>query len=104
MLNEPTTPEAKAAVARKSATMKGMQLRSGADNKRTLKLEGETLAGCKVLRRAANATHATRFLSTMACGHDEIIDGTELKQAEKLGKTLVCSGCRAKGKRKGARL
>lgn len=88
----PSTPEQHAVVAVKSAAMRngiGEVMR----NPRTLKLEGETLAGCQIGKTAHNSGSNTRFHAVMACGHEEIVVGTTVKFAHKKGQVLRCKAC-----------
>lgn len=80
-----------AAIVRSKA-MRGSTLQSN-DSRRVLQLEGQTLAGCLALRRAADATANTRFWMRMSCEHEEIRDGTEMRTAHKKGLILKCKPC-----------
>lgn len=89
----PTTPEEVAHVVVVSEAMRGQTLQTGEKNQRRLKIEGKTLAGCKVGVMAADGTHNTRFHTEMSCGHMAIMAGTNLKYAHKKGQTLRCKPC-----------
>lgn len=94
LLGAPTTPEQHAAIAVKGAAMRSSNnFQVGDKHPRALKLEGKELAGCKVMHKAADATHTTRFHAVMACGHTAIIEGTILNTAERDGKKLSCKQC-----------
>jgi len=95
MLGSPATPEQKAASAAKAAAMRsnGGGFTVDGKSQRALDLEGQTIGGCLVLRRAADATHASRFLCKMACGHEQIIAGTDLKQEAKVKELVTCKAC-----------
>lgn len=103
MLGAPTTTEQKAAVALKGAAMRTGPHSFEVKNSRALDLEGQTLAGCYVLRRAADATHATRFLCKMACGHEEVVTGSDLKMEAKAGRIVNCKACAKVARRKRSR-
>lgn len=102
-LGAPSTPEQKAAVALKGAAMRTGPHSFEVTNSRALNLEGQTLAGCYVLRRAADATHASRFLCKMSCGHEEVVTGSDLKMEAKAGKTVSCKACAKAARRKRSR-
>lgn len=105
MLGSPVTPEQKAASAAKAAAMRsnGGGFTVDGKSQRALDLEGQTIGGCLVLRRAADATHASRFLCKMACGHEQIMAGTDLKQEAKAKELVTCKACAKVARQKRSR-
>lgn len=59
-------------------------------------MTGKVLAGCTVLRRAANVNGNARWLVRAACGHEVILDGIALRAKAKAGQEYRCKACRPK--------
>jgi hypothetical protein len=57
---------------------------------------GRALAGCTVLRRAANVNGNARWLVRAACGHEVVVEGIALRDAEKHGRVVRCKACKPK--------
>lgn len=59
-------------------------------------LTGRKLAGCEVLRRAANVNGNARWRVSDSGGHEFIVEGIKLREAERRGRVLQCRECRPK--------
>lgn len=57
---------------------------------------GETIAGCVVLRRTANSAGNSCWVVRAVCGHELVVQGIALRQAEREGRSIRCRGCRPK--------
>lgn len=58
-----------------------------------VEMVGRTIAGGTVLRRLANSAGNARWAVKLACGHERVAYGTDLRALEKSGGQLRCVEC-----------
>lgn len=68
----------------------------GRHNYNFVDLTGKTLAGCRVIRRAANVNGNARWLVEAACGCEVVLDGIRLRSQAKSGNPWHCPEHRTK--------